>query len=163
MTIKNLLDKKGLEAINAKMLKKMGEILAENENIEIITKWLHYDLQEPSHISQFLEMAEEIHQWGIYQADICLENSYYDELVKNGYYSDLAFGAWDKNIIDFYNADFNEDLINEFFENNNDIIKQEWQNEKNHNLRSLILLTTRRYIEWTLNLALELNMGNLKK
>ena len=155
MTIKNLLDKKGLGAIDAQMLKKMGEILAEDEDLEAIAKWLHYDFTQPSHISQFLEMAQEMKEWGIYQADINLEDSYYDELIKKGYYSDLSYGAWDKNIMEFFNADYNEDLINEFFENNSEFLLGEWQSKNCYNLTSIILLTTRRYIEWALNEALE--------
>ena len=163
MTIENLINQKGIGNLSLEEFKQIGEIFAEDEDLEAIAKWLHYDFTQPSHISQFLEMAQEMRKWGVYQANINLENSYYDELIKKGYYSDLPYGAWDKNIMEFFNADYNEDLVNLYFECNSQYIEEKWQSKNCYNLTSLILLTTRSYIEWAFNMALEKELEELEK
>ena len=152
MTIENLIDEKGLGQLSNNELKKIGKTLNKDESIKAIAKWLHYNLKEPKHIKQFLEVLKEIADYGCAGASIVRESDYEAEEIKKGYYSDLPYGAWDKNIKELYLQA--EEPINEFFCE----VKEILEAQNNGDLENLILITTRRYIEITANEAMELKI-----
>lgn len=153
MTIANLIDKKGLGAIYTKQLKKIGKTLAEDESTRAIAKWLHYDLNEPKHTSEFLNLANEIIEYGYFGASINRQSDFEEEAIKNGYYSDLSYGAWWKNQKELYSQA--EELINDFYCEFKDNLEHE---NKNGDLEGLILLTTRHFVENTMANAMELEI-----
>ena len=153
MTIANLIDKKGLGQIYTKQLKKIGKALAGDESTEAIAKWLHYDLNQPKHTSEFLNLAAEITKYGYLGASINRQSDFEEEAIKNDYYSDLSYGAWHKNQKELYNNA--EELINDFYCEFKDNLEHE---NKNGDIESLILLTTRQFVESTMAMAMELKI-----
>lgn len=155
MTIENLINKKGLEQLSNNELKKIERTLNKDESIKAIAKWLHYNLKEPKHINQFIGVLKEIADFGCAGASIVRESDYEAEEIKKGYYSDLPYGAWDKNIKELYLQA--EEPINEFFCEIQEILTA--QNiSKCGDLENLILMTTRAYIESTAIKAMELKI-----
>ena len=102
MIIEQILDNKGLSSLSNNELKKIGKTLNKDESIKAIAKWLHYNLKEPKHINQFIGVLKEIADFGCAGASINRESDYEFEEIKKGYYSDLPYGAWDKNIKELY-------------------------------------------------------------
>ena len=142
----------GLDKLSNNELEKIGKSLETSTRVKTIAKWLHYNLKEPKHIKQFLEVLKEIADYGCAGASIVRESDYEAEEIKKGYYSDLPYGAWDKNIKELYLQA--EEPINEFFCE----AKESLEAQNNGDLENLILMTTRRYIEITAIEAMELKI-----
>ena len=145
----------GLNKLSNNELKKIGKSLETSTRVKKIEKWLHYNLKEPKHINQFIGVSKEIADFGCAGASIVRESDYEAEEIKKGYYSDLPYGAWDKNIKELYLQA--EEPINEFFCEIQEILTD--QNiSKCGDLENLILMTTRAYIESTAIKAMELKI-----
>ena len=142
----------GLDKLSNNELEKIGKSLETSTRVKTIAEWLHYNLKEPKHIKQFLEVLKEIADYGCAGASIVRESDYEAEEIKKGYYSDLPYGAWDKNIKELYLQA--EEPINEFFCE----AKESLEAQNNGDLENLILMTTRRYIEITAIEAMELKI-----
>ena len=145
----------GLDKLSNNELEKIGKSLETSTRVKTIAKWLHYNLKEPKHINQFIGVLKEIADFGCAGASIVRESDYEAEEIKKGYYSDLPYGAWDKNIKELYLQA--EEPINEFFCEIQEILTD--QNiSKCGDLENLILMTTRAYIESTAIKAMELKI-----
>lgn len=150
MKIEKITNTKGLDTLSNNELKKIGKALEQSTNVKTIAEWLHYNLKEPKHIKQFLRVLKEITDFGCAGASINRESDYEAKEIKKGYYSDLPYGAWDKNIKELYLQA--EEPINEFFCE----IKEILETQNNGDLENLILITTRQYITSTAYEAMEL-------
>ena len=102
MKIEKITNTKGLDTLSNNELKKIGKALEQSTNVKTIAEWLHYNLKEPKHIKQFLRVLKEIADFGCAGASINRESDYEAKEIKKGYYSDLPYGAWDKNIKELY-------------------------------------------------------------
>lgn len=128
------------------VLKHIGKVLADDEGVVAIAEWLHYDLTNPNHVEQFLAMAWEVRENGYYSSAIKLEEGYLIELEAKGYYSDLPYGNWHKNIIEFFNTDDNSDFIDEYFESWEGV-EHTWKEKGAYNVTSLIITAVIMFIE----------------
>lgn len=155
MTIENLINKKGLGYLSNNEHRKISKALQKNQGAKKIAEWLHYNLKEPKHINQFLVVLKEIVDYGCAGANISRENDFEYEEIKKGYYSDLPYGAWNKNIKELYLQA--EEPINEFFCAVQENLEAENQDQQG-DLENLILITTRRFIENTSFNAMELKI-----
>lgn len=138
-------------------ISKISDALMENEHLVVIAEWLHYDLIRPKHIMHFFKMCEKVKEYGYHDVNIELEGSHS--------IGDFVYGNQDTNILEFYNKDYNSQLVDDFFAYNRDEIIEKFEEVYGYTggLTDLVVLATKKYLEFYLISALNLEVNTEKE